>query len=103
MNRNEIMNDNFLGLTGQGECVNPRTREVEVDTDAFKLHWVTPGGKRYYTNREDENPNRFLTLSSRARTNKGSRLLYSTGAKNWFQDLYILSPVCPKMTFCIAI
>jgi hypothetical protein len=68
INRNEIMNDNFLVLTGQEEYVNPHTREVEVDTDAFKYRWVTAGGERYYTNREDENPNRFMQRTDYQRT-----------------------------------
>jgi hypothetical protein len=68
VNRNEIMNDNFLVLTGQEEYVNPHTREVEVDTDAFKYRWVTAGGERYYTNREEENPNRFMQRTDYQRT-----------------------------------
>ena len=60
VNREEIMNDNFLVLTEQEEYVNPHTGEVEVDTDAFRFRWETPGGDIYYTNREDENPNTFL-------------------------------------------
>lgn len=68
VNRNEIMNDNFLVLTGQEEYVNPHTREVEVDTDAFKYRWITAGGERYYTNREEENPNLFLQRTDYKRT-----------------------------------
>jgi len=68
VNRREIMNDNFLVLTGQEEYVNPHTREVEVDTDAFKYRWVTAGGDRYYTNREEENPNRFMQRTDYQRT-----------------------------------
>jgi hypothetical protein len=61
VNREEIMNDNFLVLTEQEEFVNPHTGEIEVDTDAFKYRWKTPGGKNiYYTNREEEDPNIFL-------------------------------------------
>lgn len=60
INREEIMNDNFLVLTEQEEFVNPHTGEVETDTDAYKFRWITPGGDIYYTNREDENPNTFL-------------------------------------------
>ena len=63
INRQEIMNDNFLVLTGQEEYVNPHTKEVEMDTDAFKYRWVTPGGEHYYTNQEGENPNRFMQRS----------------------------------------
>jgi hypothetical protein len=48
-------------LTEQEEFVNPHTGEIEVDTDAFKYRWKTPGGKNiYYTNREEEDPNIFL-------------------------------------------
>jgi hypothetical protein len=68
VNRNEIMNDNFLVLTGQEEYVNPHTREVEVDTSAFKYRWVNGGGERYYTNREEEDPNRFLQRPDYQRT-----------------------------------
>jgi hypothetical protein len=60
INREEIMNDNFLVLTEQEEYVNPHTGEVELDTDAYKYRWVTDGGDVYYTNNEDENPNTFL-------------------------------------------
>jgi hypothetical protein len=67
VNRDEIMNDNFLVLTGQEEYVNPHTREVEVDTDAFKYRWVNAGGERYYTNRE-EDPNVFMQRTDYKRT-----------------------------------
>ncbi len=60
INREEIMNDNFLVLTEQEEFVNPHTGQVEVDTDAFRYRWTTPGGDIYYTNKEGENPNLFL-------------------------------------------
>jgi hypothetical protein len=60
INREEIMNDNFLVLTEQEEFVNPHTGEIEMDTDAYKYRWKTDGGDVYYTNREDENPNLFL-------------------------------------------
>jgi hypothetical protein len=62
-NNAEIMNDNYLVLTGQQEYVNPFTREVEVDTDQFTYRWTSPSGDRYYTNDEGENPNRFLQRS----------------------------------------
>ena len=68
INRQEIMNDNFLVLTEQEEYVNPHSGEVEVDTDAFKYRWVTPGGDIYYTNREEENPNIFLQRTDYERT-----------------------------------
>lgn len=59
INRNEIMNDNFLVLTEQEEFVNPYTGDVELDTDSYKYRWITEGGDVYYTNKEDENPNTF--------------------------------------------
>jgi hypothetical protein len=59
----EIMNDNYLVLTGQEEYVNPHTREVEVDTDQFRFRWTSPSGDRYYTNQEGENPNHLLQRS----------------------------------------
>ena len=59
INRREIMNDNFLVLTGQEEFVNPHTNQVEMDTDAFRYRWSTPGGDVYYTNKE-EDPNIFM-------------------------------------------
>jgi len=64
----EIMNDNFLVLTGQEEYVNPHTGEVEMDTDAYRYRWKTPGGDVYYTNREDEDPNIFLQRGDYSRT-----------------------------------
>ena len=33
-----------------------------------KYRWVMPGGERYCTNREDENPNRFLQRTDYPRT-----------------------------------
>ena len=56
INQKEIMNDNFLVLTEQEEFVNPHTGNVEVDTDAYKFRWVTPGGNIYYTNQEMKIP-----------------------------------------------
>lgn len=60
INREEIMNDNYLVLTGQEEYVNPHTHEIETDTDAYRYRWCTDGGDVYYTNTENENPNTFL-------------------------------------------
>ena len=68
VNREEIMNDNYLVLTGQEEYVNPHTGEVELDTDAYKHRWKTPQGDIYYTNREDEDPNTFLHQTGYKRT-----------------------------------
>lgn len=68
VNREEIMNDNFLVLTEQEEFVNPHNGEVEVDTDAFMYRWSTPGGDRYYTDREDENPNTFMQRTDYKKT-----------------------------------
>lgn len=68
INREEIMNDNFLVLTEQEEYVNPHSGEIEVDTDAYKYRWATPGGDIYYTNREEENPNIFLQRTDYKRT-----------------------------------
>ena len=68
INREEIMNDNYLVLTGQEEFVNPHTGQVEVDTDAYRYRWKTPSGDVYYTNNEDENPNIFLHESGYERT-----------------------------------
>ena len=60
INREEIMNDNYLVLTGQEEYVNPHTNEIETDTDAYRYRWTTSGGDVYYTNKEEENPNIFM-------------------------------------------
>ena len=68
INREEIMNDNFLVLTGQEEFINPHTKEVETDTNAYKYRWTTPGGDIYYTNQEDEDPNTFLHESGYKQT-----------------------------------
>jgi hypothetical protein len=68
VNREEIMNDNYLVLTGQEEFVNPHTKQVEVDTDTYKYRWTTAGGDRYYTNDEDDDPNRYPTRSGYERT-----------------------------------
>jgi hypothetical protein len=68
VNREEIMNDNFLVLTGQEEFVDPHTGEVEVDTDEFRYRWKTDGGDIYYTDREDEDPNLFLQRTDYKRT-----------------------------------
>jgi len=68
VNREEIMNDNFLVLTGQEEYVNPHTGKVETDTNAYQYRWETGGGDVYYTNSEDENPNHFLHQTDYKRT-----------------------------------
>ena len=68
INREEIMNDNFLVLTEQEEYVNPHNGQVEIDTSAYTHRWVTPGGDVYYTNKEDENPNLFLQRTDYKRT-----------------------------------
>ncbi len=68
INRTEIMNDNFLVMTGQEEYVDPHTGEIELDTDAFTFRWKTPQGDIYYTNKEDENPNIFLHETGYRRT-----------------------------------
>ncbi len=68
INREEIMNDDFLVLTGQEEYIDPHTGKVEMDTDAFKFRWKTPQGDLYYTNKEDENPNIFLHETNYKRT-----------------------------------
>ncbi len=53
----EINNDQYLTLTGQEDYVNPHTKEVERDTNAFKYRWVTPNGEYAYTNVEHYDPN----------------------------------------------
>jgi hypothetical protein len=68
INREEMMNDNFLVLTRQEDYVNPHTGEVELDTDAFKHRWVTAAGDYYYTDHEDENPNLFFNRTDFKRT-----------------------------------
>jgi hypothetical protein len=68
VNREEIMNDNYLVLTGQEDFVNPHTGETETDTDAYRFRWETPGGDIYYTDSEDENPNLFLQRTDYKRT-----------------------------------
>lgn len=68
INREEIMNDNYLVLTEQEEYVNPHTGKVEVDTDAYRYRWKTPGGDVYYTNNEDDNPNTLLHQTGYERT-----------------------------------
>jgi len=73
INREEIMNDNFLVLTGQEEYLNPHTGEVETDTNASKDQWKTPQGDIYYTNQEDEDPNIFLHQTGFKRTNVRKR------------------------------
>jgi hypothetical protein len=68
VNREEIMNDNYLVLTGQEEYVNPHTKEIETDTDAFKYRWTNASGDVYYTDRESEDPNIFLHKTDYLRT-----------------------------------
>lgn len=60
INREEIMNDNYLVLTGQEEYRNPHTNKVDLDTDAYRYRWTTASGDRYYTDHEDDNPNHRL-------------------------------------------
>jgi hypothetical protein len=68
INREEIMNDNYLVLTEQEEYVNPHSGKVEVDTDAYRYRWKTPSGDVYFTNNEDDNPNTFLHQTGYERT-----------------------------------
>jgi hypothetical protein len=74
INRNEIMNDNYLVLTGQEEFVNPHTGKIEKDTDAYQYRWTTSGGDVYFTNREEENPNLFYENTDFKRTPVRKRL-----------------------------
>jgi len=67
-NRDEIMNDNFLVLTGQEEYIDPHTGETEMDTDSYRYRWKTDGGDVYYTNREDDDPNTFMQRTDYQRT-----------------------------------
>ncbi len=73
--RSEIMNENYLVLTGQEEYVDPETGEVEVDTNAFHHRWTTPGGGAFFTDDEDANPNDLLDRSdfrwSRVKSERG--------------------------------
>jgi len=68
VNREEIMNDNYLVLTGQEEYRNPHTGEIEVDTDAFRYRWTNAVGDRFYSDREDLDPNVFLHGGNYQRT-----------------------------------
>jgi len=68
INREEIMNDNYLVLTGQEEYRNPHTGKVELDTDAYRYRWTNALGDRYYTDREDDNPNHTLKGGNYKRT-----------------------------------
>jgi hypothetical protein len=68
INREEIMNDNYLVLTGQEEYVNPHTHEVETDTDAYRYRWTNANGDVYYTDLESEDPNTFLHKTDYLRT-----------------------------------
>lgn len=68
INRSEIMNDNYLVLTGQEEYRNPHTGEIETDTDEYGYRWVTSGGDVYFTNNEDEDPNLVYTNTDFKRT-----------------------------------
>lgn len=67
-NRDEIMNDNFLVLTGQEEYVNPHSGKIELDTDFYRYRWKTEGGESYYTNNESDDPNAFLQRTDYKRT-----------------------------------
>ncbi len=60
VNREEIMNDNFLVLTEQEEFVNPYSGEIEMDTSDYRYRWITSGGDHYYSNNENDNPNIIL-------------------------------------------
>jgi len=68
VNREEIMNDNFLVLTGQEEYVNPFTGEVETDTNEYQFRWETPAGDRFYSDRETDDPNRIFKRTDYQRT-----------------------------------
>jgi len=74
INRSEIMNDNYLVLTGQEEYRNPHTGKIQLDTDEYRYRWITSGGDVYYTNNEDEDPNLFYENTDFKRTPIRKRL-----------------------------
>jgi hypothetical protein len=59
----EIHNDMFLTLTGQEEYVNPYTREVEVDSDAWRHRWVNESGDVVFSDAEEYDPNVDIRLN----------------------------------------
>lgn len=61
--RDEVMNESYLMLTGQEEFVDPETKEVELDTSAYRYRWKTPGGDVFYSNDEDADPNVMKVLN----------------------------------------
>lgn len=68
VNREEIVNDQYLVLTGQEEYVDPHSGDVVVDTDAWRCRWRNAGGDVYYTDREDEDPNAIFHSDGWVRT-----------------------------------
>lgn len=56
--RSDIQHENYLLLTGQGEYVNPFTREVERDTSDYRRRWTNQAGDRIYSNLETFDPNK---------------------------------------------
>jgi hypothetical protein len=59
----EIQNDMFLTLTEQEECVNPYTKQIEVDTDQWRYPWVNPSGEVVLSNDRDYDPNHDMLLN----------------------------------------
>lgn len=59
----DIRHENDLFLTGQEECVNPYTREVERDTNAYEFRWTHPSGDRIYSEDPTFDPNKVRELS----------------------------------------
>jgi len=68
VDREELMNDQYLVLTGQEEYVDPHSGETIVDTGAWRCRWQTAGGDVFYTDREDEDPNVLLSRTGWQRT-----------------------------------
>ena len=68
VNREEIVGDEYLVLSGQEEYLDPVSGETVVDTDAWRFRWRNAAGDVYYTDREDEDPGAFLHGAGWTRT-----------------------------------
>lgn len=55
--RSEIMQDQYLTLTGQNDYKNPLTGKIERDTSEWKNRWVNASGEYIYSNDALYNPN----------------------------------------------
>ncbi|MBN1424296.1 hypothetical protein JXA88_07050 [Candidatus Fermentibacteria bacterium] len=59
----EIRHEDYLFLSGQEEYVNPFTKEVEQDTNAYTCRWTNGSGDMIYSDDDRYDPNKVRELN----------------------------------------